>query len=224
MFAAKQRIMQTWNGDKKLPKTFRPHKTDILRVLLWGVLFYFTWLFMHGADRLLAMTPEAMGKYFPVRYAIILHITAGGGALLVGLIQFWPKLRNYSWKLHRWIGFLYLLAVLTSSITAVILAFTTAYDVNWAYAFSVQVWAMVWITSTFIAYYAAIKKKFNLHRQWMVRSYLVTMAFMVSGLLLKTSMVQQLGSFEDISPSFFWLGWSVPLYVYEMWLSRKARS
>ncbi|MBL0740641.1 hypothetical protein [Chryseolinea lacunae] len=50
----------------------------------------------------------------------------------------------------------------------------------------------------------------------MTRSYLVTLAFVVSGLILKMPFVQKLGSFEEISPSLFWLGWAVPLYVYEI--------
>lgn len=171
---------------------------------------------MHGADHFLQMTPAALGKYYTLRYILIAHITAGGGALILGIAQFWKKLRLYSSKLHRIIGILYLLAVLLSSCCAVVLAFTTVYAVNLPYAFSLQVWVTVWISATLLAYYFAIRKKFGLHQQWMVRSYIVTMAFVVSGLILKLPYVQQLGSFADISPSLFWFGWSVPLYLYEV--------
>lgn len=198
-------------------------RTDIFPVLLWLLIVFLTWLFMHGADHFLALTPEALGKYFEVRWILIAHITAGGGALTLGLIQFWPKLRMYSWKLHRIIGLLYLAAILLSSFSAVILAFTTAYAVNWAYAFSLQIWVSVWISSTAIAYYAALKKKFQLHQEWMIRSYLVTLAFILSGLAIKVPAIQSLGSFADISPSFFWMGWSVPLYIYQVILSSRAR-
>jgi uncharacterized membrane protein len=194
-------------------------RKDIVPILLWIVVVFFTWLFMHGANHFLQLTPEALGKYFRFRWILIAHITGGGGALVLGLVQFWPKLRRYSSKIHRVIGVLYLLAILVSSISAVILACTTAYEVNWPYAFSLQVWVSVWISSTAIAYYTALKKNFALHRQWMTRSYIVTLAFLVSGLLLKTSFVQNMGSFEDISPSLFWLGWAVPLYVYEVFLT-----
>jgi hypothetical protein len=196
-------------------------KTDIIPIAMWAAITFITWLFMHGADHFLELTPEALGKYFELRWVLIAHITAGGGSLILGLIQFWPKLRNYSWKIHRVIGILYLLAVLVSSVCAVILASTTAYAVNWAYAFSLQIWVGVWISSTAIAYYTALKKNFVLHRQWMTRSYIVTLAFVVSGLLIKTTFVQNLGTFEDISPSLFWLGWAVPLYLYEMFLAGK---
>jgi hypothetical protein len=199
------------------------NQTDIVPLLLWIIVAFLTWLFMHGAEHFLELTPEALGKYFKLKWILIAHITAGGGALLLGSIQFWEKLRTYSWRLHRIIGTLYLLAVLISSICAVILAFTTAYKVNWAYAFSLQVWVSVWISATFIAYYAAIKKRFKLHKQWMVRSYIVTLAFIISGLALKLPVVQKLGSFAEISPSFFWMGWAVPLYMYEIFQSGKRK-
>lgn len=198
-------------------------KTDLVPLLLWLTIVFLTWLFMNGVEHFLSLTPEALGKYFELRWIVIAHITAGGGALVMGLIQFWPKLRQFSWKTHRIIGMLYLLAVAVSGLCAVILSTTTAYTVNWPYAFSLQIWVGVWISSTAIAYYTALKKNFMLHRQWMTRSYIVTLAFLVSGLLLKTTFVQQMGSFADISPSFFWFGWAVPLYMYEIFLASRAK-
>jgi len=202
---------------------FALDQRDIVPIILWAAVVFLTWLFMHGADHFLTLTPEALGKYFTVKWVLIAHITSGGGALILGLLQFWPKLRNYSWKLHRVIGTLYLLAVLLSSFCAIVLAVTTAYKVNWAYAFSLQVWVSVWISATAIAYYSAIKRQFTLHKEWMVRSYLVTLAFIISGLALKMPWIKALGSFEEISPSLFWLGWSVPLYVYQVILGSSNR-
>jgi hypothetical protein len=199
---------------------FRSWKTaDLLSIFFWLGIFALTHYFMRGADHFLQLTPEALGKYFKFRWILIAHITAGGGALVLGPLQFWKRLQQYSWKVHRIIGILYLLAILTSSLCALILAHTTAYAVNGAYAFSLQVWVSVWIISSFIAYRSALKKKFKLHKEWMTRSYLVTVAFIVSGLLVKLPVIQSLGNFADISPSLFWFGWSVPLFVYEVVLS-----
>lgn len=196
---------------------------DIFKVLIWAVIVALTWSFMHGADHFLQLTPEALGKYFKVKWVLLLHITAGGGALILGPLQFWERLRTKNWKLHRVIGILYLLAILASGTCAVILAFTTAYAVNWAYAFSLQVWVSVWISASFIAWWTAIKRKFKLHKEWMTRSYIVTLAFVISGLVVKLPVVQSLGSFADISPSLFWMGWAVPLYIYEVILSLRQR-
>lgn len=209
-------LMKSNTPAKKFP-------VSIWQVLFWILIVVITRHFMSGADHFLQFTPEALGKYFSVKWVLIAHITGGGGALILGPMQFWGRLRNRYKKLHRWIGLLYLLAILMSSATAVILSFTTAYDVNWSYAFSLQIWVSVWIITTIIAYRAALQKKFVLHREWMTRSYIVTLAFIVSGLALKYLLKINFGTFEDISPSLFWMGWSVPLFVYQVILSMKAK-
>jgi hypothetical protein len=192
---------------------------DFLHLLFWLGIGLLAWYFMHGADHFLDLTPGALGKYFSRKWVLLLHITAGGGALVLGPLQFWKRLQQNNWRVHRIIGMLYLLAILASGSCAVILAFTTAYAVNWAYAFSLQVWVAVWLCSSFIAYYTATRKKFKLHKEWMTRSYMVTLAFVVSALLLKLPFLQQLGDFASLSPSLFWFGWAVPLYLYEVFLS-----
>jgi hypothetical protein len=154
---------------------------------------------------------------------LIAHITAGGGALITGIIQFWPKLRNYSWKIHRFIGFVYLLAILVSSTCALILSLTTAYKVNWTTAFTLQIWAGVWITSTFLAYYTAMKRRFKLHKEWMIRSYIVTIAFLISGFIYKSQYMQMLSKTEDVGPTLFWMGWAVPLFIYEIVRSSQVK-
>jgi len=205
-------------------KTFTIKYADLFPLLVWIAVFFMTWLFMHGADHFLKMTPEALGKYFELRWVLIAHITCGGGALITGIVQFWPKLRSYSPRLHRFTGFLYLLAVLVSSACALILAFTTAYKVSWANAFTLQVWTAVWISSTFIAYHAAVRRKFNTDKEWMIRSYIVTIAFLVSGFLYRIPYIQQLGTIAEVGVPLFWLGWSVPLYTYEIIRSYKTNS
>lgn len=202
-------------------KTFPVSYNDIFPVLVWIAVFFMTWTFMHGADHFLKMTPEALGKYFELRWVLIAHITFGGAALITGIVQFWPKLRNYSPRLHRFTGYLYLLAILISSVCALILASTTAYRISWANAFTLQIWSAVWISSTAIALHAATRKKFNMHREWMTRSYIVTIAFLVSGFLFRLPYIQQLGTSAEVSVPLFWMGWAVPLYGYEIIRSYK---
>src|SRR5687767_12832533 len=138
---------------------------SIRQLLFWILIFAITRYFMHGADHFLEMTKEALGKYFNLRWVLISHITGGGGALILGPLQFWNRFRARYIKLHRWVGVAYLLAILVSSTGALILSFTTSYEVNWAYAFSAQVWVSVSIISTIIAYRAALQKKFILHKE-----------------------------------------------------------
>ncbi|MES2691756.1 MAG: hypothetical protein V4658_15225, partial [Bacteroidota bacterium] len=77
-------------------KLFKPGTTDIVPISIWALVVFITWSFMHGADHFLELTPEALGKYYTLKWVLIAHITAGGGALILGIIQFWEKLRKYS--------------------------------------------------------------------------------------------------------------------------------
>ncbi len=194
------------------------------RIAFWVSVAAVTWYFVNGANHFLEFTPAALGKYFNVRWLLILHITGGGAALVLGPPQFWPRFRARYRRLHRMVGVSYLAAILVSGCCAVVLAFTTAYEVTWAYAFSLQVWVGVWISASAIAYWAALKRKFKLHREWMTRSYMVTLAFVISGLAIKLPFVKNLGGFAEISPSLFWLAWAVPLYGYDVLLSLRRKA
>lgn len=168
-------------------------------------------------------TPAELGKYTPIKWVLLTHIFFGAIALLVGPFQFWKAFRTKRWALHRALGKLYVISILFSGPCAVFLSFTTAYLVNWQYAFSLQVWVAVWLISTFYAYKTARDRRFKLHSEWMVRSYIVTLTFVISALLIKIPFLQAIG-FAEVSPSLFWLSWSVPLFIYDVVLSvgRKA--
>jgi uncharacterized membrane protein len=195
------------------------NRKESLKLLVGVVIISLSIYFLAGAAHFFKLTREELGKYFDIKWVLLLHITGGGIALLTGPFLLWEKFRNANLKLHRFLGKVYLIAVLISGLLAVYLSLTTAYAVNWAYAFSLQVWVSVWLSASFFAYYAVINKKIKLHKEWMARSYMVSLAFVISALILKIPYVQSLGSFEEISPSMFWFGWAVPLYIYDLYLS-----
>jgi uncharacterized membrane protein len=191
----------------------------LLGALILGLSLYFISINAH----FFRFTPGELGKYFDLKWLLILHISTGALALLSGPFQFWRELRNKHLKLHRRLGYLYVLAVAVSAPCAAYLSITTSYQVGWAYAFSAQVWVSVWIICTFLAYRYARQKKFRLHEEWMVRSYLATLAFVVSALLLKIPFVAAQGSFAEVSPGLFWAGWSVPFFIYDVLLASRRK-
>jgi len=179
--------------------------------------------FIFNSAHLFSAAPAALGKYQPVKWLLWLHIGFGAVTLLTGPFLLWNGFRNRYLRLHRQLGLAYVAAVATSGLCAVALSATTAYQVNRPYAFSLHVWVAVWLLSTGFAFFAIKQGKIQLHREWMVRSYLVTFAFVLSASLLKVPAVQRFGSFEEISPSLFWVSWAVPLFLYDLrlGLSRK---
>lgn len=187
-------------------------------LFLLGASLYFI---VH-ASHFFGSSPGALGKYLSVRWLLWPHILCGAISLLAGPFLLWESFRNRYLRVHRGLGVAYVLAVLISGICAIGLSVTTAYEVNRPYAFSLHVWVAAWLFATGFAFVMVKRRKLKLHREWMVRSYLLTFAFVGSALLLKIPFVQQLGTFEEISPSLFWFAWAVPLFVYDVRLSLAA--
>lgn len=194
---------------------FRPRATMVLGVGLLAASVYF----IAHAAHFFGPAPEALGKYRPVKWLLWLHIVFGAVTLLAGPFLLWDRFRTRFLKAHRRLGLAYVVSVAVSGGCAVALSATTAYAVNRPYAISLHVWVMVWLVSTGFAFVAIRRRNLRQHREWMVRSYLVTFAFVLSASLLKVPAVQRLGSFEDMSPTLFWMAWSVPLFVYGLRLS-----
>jgi len=191
----------------------------VLGAALLGASLYF----IADNAHFFRLSQEALGKYFDVRALLLLHISAGAVALLTGPFQLWDELRLGRRRLHRAMGTVYVLAIAISAPCATYLSLTTAYIVGWSYAFALHVWLSVWMLSTGLAYRYARQKKFKLHKEWMVRSYLATLAFVVSALLNKLPFIASQGSFAEVSPGLFWAGWSVPLFIYDVVLSRQRK-
>lgn len=70
-------------------KEFKLNLQDIIPCLLWIIVIFITCTFMQSADRFLELTPEVLGKYYNYKLVLISHITTGGGALILGIVQFW---------------------------------------------------------------------------------------------------------------------------------------
>lgn len=195
---------------------------EIARILASLLTFALTVYFLFLSAHLFRFTPESMGKYFALRWVLIVHVIAGALALFSGPLLLWKRLRVARPVLHRRLGKMYLVLVALSGAAAVALSLTTARTVGWAYAFALQVWVGIWLTASWIAYRAARKQNFPLHEQWMTRSYLVLLAFVLGALLFTVPPVAALGTFAETSPSILWFSWAVPLYAYEAHLASRA--
>jgi uncharacterized membrane protein len=190
----------------------------VLGAIVLGLSLYFI-----AASAHFFAPSHDFGKYVDVKALLLLHISGGAVALLAGPLQFWEDLRIKRGSLHRRMGKVYVLAVAMSAPCAAYLSATTAYAVGRPYALSLQVWVSVWMLATWLAYRYARQKKFKLHKEWMVRSYLVTLAFVTSALLSKLPFVASQGTFAEVSPSLFWAAWSVPLFLYDIVLSAQRK-
>ena len=167
---------------------------------------------------------ETFGHYWDYKWALIGHISCGLLALVLGPIQFWKAFRNKYLTVHRWSGRIYLTAILIGTISSTSLAWTSAIQVNFAWAFALQMLAFAWITTASMAYISVMRGRILQHKEWMIRSYVVTFAFVTFRWLNELTIVKNLmPEFEERGPTVIWFCWTIPLLITEIVLSWKKK-
>ncbi len=92
---------------------------------------------------------------------------------------------------------------------------------GWTLGVALLTLGVVWLATSAAALAAALRRNIPAHREWMLRSYLVTLAFVTFRLLLEIPALQALGTRAEVFTTFGWLCWVLPLVGYELF--RQAR-
>ncbi|RXK60823.1 DUF2306 domain-containing protein [Lacibacter luteus] len=163
---------------------------------------------------------ETFGRYWNVKWPLIGHISGGLIALLIGPFQFWKTFRNKFLNVHRVLGRVYLIAILIGTIASTFLAWTSGYEIGFTWALALQFLAFAWIASASMAYLSVMRKRIVQHKEWMIRSYVITFAFVLFRWLNELEIARTLmPQFTDRGPTLIWLSWVVPLFITEMIIS-----
>ena len=155
-------------------------------------------------------------SYWDVKWWLIGHITGGLLALLIGPLQFLSFLRNRYVTTHRLLGKIYLLSILLGSSCALYVILVKDYPSDWNWAMSLLGLLTAWLITTSMAYRCIRKKRFQLHKEWMIRSYIVTFAFVSFRFL--GELPSLLGMNDEVArgATFIWMSWSFPLLIAEV--------
>jgi hypothetical protein len=113
-------------------------------------------------------------------------------------------------------GRIYLLAILVAVISSTNLAWTTALNIHWTWAISLQMLAIVWFITAGMAFRFVLLKRFTLHKEWMIRSYVVTFAFVVFRFLNEMPALREMSTFVERGPTIGWVSWAIPLLLTEV--------
>src|SRR5262249_4058340 len=117
------------------------------------------------------------------------------------------------------IGTLYLIGVTVGTVAAFYLALTT--PLGWIFASGLFTLAIAWTITTGMAYVAIRRRAIEQHREWMIRSYVVTLAFVVFRAVVAGLTIAEVGSLPERLALAAWLCWAVPLLVLEPFLQLK---
>jgi uncharacterized membrane protein len=153
------------------------------------------------------------GRFWVRPGVLLLHTSGGIIALLTGPWQFWSGFRRAPMQVHRWTGILFLTGVALGSIGAVYLAITSTFE--WAYGFGLFMMAAAWVSTAGLAYYAIRKGEVETHKEWMIRAYVVTFAF-VTFRLFNLLAAPYLLPRADRLVTLSWASWVVPLLITEL--------
>ncbi len=150
--------------------------------------------------------------YFPVRWLLLVHGLAGASALCLGASQFSARLRQRHVQVHRTLGRCYVISV---AIAAPVSIAVTLLRNEPPLRLAVYTQASLWLLTTAVAFYCIRRRNYQQHRQWMIRSYSITLVFLSDRVL---DAIPGVANFDtDADPSVSWLcnviAWVVPTFI-----------
>ena len=210
------------------PMSFSKRQFSILiQAALLVVLAWFSWLMMRitleyvpprDDAGFLQIKQQYLG-ILPWKAAFWVHVFTSLLTLLAGFTQFFPRLlRRASW-LHRWMGRVYVFNVclITGPASLVMAIYANG---GWSSRIAFSVLACGWMFTTAMGWRTAVRRQWEKHRAWMIRSYALTL----SAITLRAWKWLLVLLFDprpmDVYRLVAWLGF-VPNLLIAEWLIRR---
>lgn len=157
------------------------------------------------------------------RIAFFVHVFTSIIVLLAGFSQFSKHILRHYKKVHRTLGYVYVINILmVTGPASLLMGFYANGGTTSIVGFVLL--AVLWILFTALALYFAIKKDFVQHRNFMIRSFALTLSA-ISLRLWKMFFA----CYTDIAPMdryrlIAWLGWTLNLVVAEIIIYKIIRN
>jgi uncharacterized membrane protein len=161
----------------------------------------------------LALDPKVLARYGSRGGWVLVHIAAGAVALLIGPVQLWLGVSHRAVRVHRRLGLAYVASVGISSVAAFYLAAHT--NLGWVFGFGITSLGIAWLVTTTLAVAAIRRGLIQQHREWMIRSYVVTFAFLTFRASWTALQAAGVGTQQEQLAASSWFCWAVPLLVVE---------
>jgi uncharacterized membrane protein len=148
---------------------------------------------------------------------LYLHIIFGTIALLSGPFQFSSKLRRKNKQVHKTLGKVYIGSIFLSFVFGLYLAFYASGGIAGIIGFSSL--ELVWLLTTLIGLLKIRKKDITRHKEWMIRSYAVTLTFVTFRILSVPAVIIE-GSPGVLFGLTVILSWAINLSIAEWNIAR----
>lgn len=148
---------------------------------------------------------------------LLVHVTFGMIGLLLGPFQFMPAIRNNYPRVHRTMGKIYLISITIAACASFDLSIAKIIRTEKAitYGSGLVILATAWLLTSGMAYWSVRRGLYEQHRQWMVRSFVVTCAFITFRFAARVLTEQFKVDGNAASDIMAWACWAVPLLIAE---------
>jgi uncharacterized membrane protein YozB (DUF420 family) len=213
-------IRRTEDDLPKLPETTtkRGWHRQLFVLPLWAAIIYYLYYQVtpflgKPEDELPIPAHDGFPLYYP---ALIVHMAAGTVALLAVCLQLWPWLRKTYPGVHRWAGRAYVFGGAIPGGTA---GLTIVWFAPPNGKLGIIIATLIWMSTAVTAWVWARKKRFDLHRRFMLYSFAAVMNPVVGVYIFLTW--KELGitlDFVYLIEAARWLSWIGPLMIVQWWL------
>lgn len=192
--------------------------TFILWALIFSAIAYFIIL---NVPPILGVGHEALDQRRALeRGWLIVHLSFGVIALILGAFQFWPGIRNKYTRWHRNAGKAY---IFCSIITALMAFYLLSNYPLPGSVIAFTVLNLIWISTTILAWLFIRQREITLHQQFMTRSYVCALAFVFVRLLFKLNDLTGVFNFikdgDTRDTLMDAMGWIFPVMITEFLLT-----
>lgn len=197
--------------------------------VLWLVLAFFTVLMARITLEYWPIRNDAAflrikQQYLGIKHwelAFWVHVFTSMLPLLAGFTQFAPWILRKQPRVHRTMGRVYVITVcFITGPASLIMAFYANGGITSRIAFATL--ALLWLGTTAMGWRTVLQRKWQAHREWMIRSYALTL----SAITLRAWKLVIVLAFEprpmDAYRIVAWLGF-VPNLLLAEWLIRRYR-
>lgn len=150
------------------------------RISLWTFVgLMMVYVLFHNESFLVNRADPVWTHYQPFKWWLLPHGLAGACALLLGPMQFSDRLRQRYLRLHKTIGWIYVVgAMIVAPLGTYIQYFEERMQQPRSFTMAAASDAAMLMLTTAIALFFVLRGNIQQHRQWMTRSYAVALVFL----------------------------------------------
>lgn len=173
------------------------------------ILWWIVWPMLDG--QAWPRHPEHVGILYVHALGGLSMLTFGTASLYVG----WTR---KGMRFHKWLGYAYLGLGSMGALGGLTVSIEAPHEPRSLYI-ATGTLALVWLAVAGMAWRAARNRRFTSHREWMIRSYVLSWTFVGCRWSQEVGFFSWLGK-EGVT-AVIWLNWIVPLLLCELALRWK---